>query len=157
VDNTKTVAEQTMDKEQFLAEYFSHHPKNKRPGILTKREKKKFGIGKDEGRATVRYYRISPRKARIVLNLIKNKSLDEALAIVKYTPKAASSVIYKLLKSAEANAVNNNQLNRDLLYVSEAYANDGPIMKRLLPRARGSANIIKKRTSHITVVLRERK
>lgn len=157
MENAKTVSEQTMDKEQFLAEYFSYHPKSKRPGILTKREKKKFGIGRDEGRASVKYYRIAPRKARIVLNLIKNKSLDEALGIIKYTPKAASDVIYKLLKSAEANAVNNNGLDRDLLYVSEAYADQGPTMKRLMPRARGSANIIKKRTSHITVVLKERK
>jgi large subunit ribosomal protein L22 len=157
VEKVKAVTEQSFDREQFLAEYFAPHSKSKRPSILTKREKKKFGIGKDEGRATVNHYRLSSRKVRIVLNLIKNKNLDEAYGIVKYTPKAASEVIYKLLKSAEANAVNNNGLDRDSLYVTEAFANQGVTLKRMMPRARGSANRILKRTSHITVVLKEKK
>lgn len=75
---------------------------------------------------------------------------------MRYTPKAASELIYKLLKSAEANASNNNNLNRDALYVAEAYATQGPTLKRIRPRARGSAYRIRKRTSHITVVVKER-
>ncbi|MFY9568345.1 MAG: 50S ribosomal protein L22 [Acetivibrionales bacterium] len=113
-------------------------------------------MGKDEGRAILRYARISSRKAKIVLDLIKNKNIDEAYAILRYTPKAASELIYKLLKSAEANASNNNNLNRDALYVAEAYATQGPTLKRIRPRARGSAYRIRKRTSHITVVVKER-
>ncbi|HOA55377.1 MAG: 50S ribosomal protein L22 [Bacillota bacterium] len=124
--------------------------------MLTKKEKKVLGIGKDEGRAILRYARISSRKAKIVLDLIKNKNIDEAYAILRYTPKAASELIYKLLKSAEANASNNNNLNRDALYVAEAYATQGPTLKRIRPRARGSAYRIRKRTSHITVVVKER-
>ena len=75
---------------------------------------------------------------------------------MKHSPKAASEILLKLLKSAESNAVNNNDLNRDELFVAEAYANQGPTLKRIRPRARGSANRIRKRTSHITLVLRER-
>ena len=131
--------------------------KNQKPALLTKKEKKELGIGKDEGRATLRYARISSRKVKIVLDLIRNKDLNEAYAILKYTPKAASELLLKLLKSAESNAVNNNGLDSDALYVAEAYANQGPTLKRILPRARGSADRIRKRTSHITVVVRERK
>jgi large subunit ribosomal protein L22 len=101
--------------------------------------------------------RISSRKVKIVLDLIKDKDIDEAYGIVKYTPKAASELLLKLLKSAEANAQNNNGLNRDELYVSEAYATQGPTMKRIMPRAQGRANRIRKRTSHVTLVLKERK
>jgi large subunit ribosomal protein L22 len=100
--------------------------------------------------------RISSRKVKIVLDLLKNKNIDEAYGIVRYTPKAASELLFKLLKSAEANAVNNNSLNRDDLFVAEAYATQGPTLKRIMPRAQGRANRIKKRTSHITVVLKER-
>ncbi|MCR4436257.1 MAG: 50S ribosomal protein L22 [Clostridiales bacterium] len=125
--------------------------------MLTKKEKKVLGIGKDEGRAVLRYARISSRKVKIVLDLIKNKSIDEAYGILKYTPKAASEVLFKLLKSAESNAVNNNGINRDELFVAEAYATQGPTLKRIMPRAQGRANRIRKRTSHITMVLRERK
>lgn len=144
------------DKEQILETYSVQHRKNNKPVILSKREKKALGIGKDEGRAILRYARISSRKVKIVLDLIKNKDIDEAYGIVKFTPKAASEVLYKLLKSAEANASNNNGLNRDQLYVAEAYATQGPTLKRLMPRAQGRANRIRKRTSHITLVLKER-
>jgi len=107
----------------------------------------------------LRYARISSRKVKIVLDLIKNKNLDEAYGIVRYTPKAASELLYKLLKSAEANASNdpNKGLNRDNLYVAEAYATQGPTLKRIMPRAQGRAYRIKKRTSHITIVSKERK
>jgi large subunit ribosomal protein L22 len=153
-----------MSKEQLLKEkdklleiYSSEHKKYDKPPLLSKKEKKALGIGRDEGRAILRYARISPRKVKIVLDLIKGKGLDEAYAILRYTPKAASEILYKLLKSAEANAVNNNGLDRDELYVYEAYANQGPTLKRIMPRAQGRAYRIRKRTSHITIVLKERK
>jgi len=144
------------DKEQILEAYNKTHRLNRKPALLTKKEKKVLGIGKDEGRAIHRFARISSRKAKIVLDLIKGKHIDEAYAIVKYTPKAASELIYKLLKSAEANAVNNNGLNRDNLYVADANATQGPTYKRIRPRAQGRAYRIRKRTSHISVVLKER-
>jgi large subunit ribosomal protein L22 len=108
-------------------------------------------------RAIARYVRISPRKVKIVIDLIRGKSANEALAILKFTPKAASEVVTKLLKSAIANAENNLDLNKDDLYVAEIYADQGPTLKRVMPRARGMAFQIKKRTSHITVILDEKK
>jgi large subunit ribosomal protein L22 len=144
------------DKDQILETYSAQHRRSNKPVVLSKREKKALGIGKDEGRAVLRYARISSRKVKIVLDLIKNKDIDEAYGIVKFTPKAASEILYKLLKSAEANASNNNGLNRDQLFVAEAYATQGPTLKRLMPRAQGRANRIRKRTSHITLVLKER-
>jgi large subunit ribosomal protein L22 len=144
------------NKDQILDEYNKTHKLFQKPALLTKKERKVLGIGKDEGRARLSYARISSRKVKIVLDLIKNKSIDEAYAIVRYTPKAASELIYKLLKSAEANATNNNDLNRDELYVAEANATQGPTLKRIMPRAQGRANRIRKRTSHITIVLKER-
>jgi large subunit ribosomal protein L22 len=152
----RSTDELLKDKEQLLEKYSSEHRKSNKPVILSKREKKALGIGKDEGRAVLRYARISSRKVKIVLDLIKNKNIDEAYGIIKFTPKAASEILYKILKSAEANASNNNGLNRDELYVAEAYASQGPTLKRVMPRAQGRANRIKKRTSHITLVLKEK-
>ncbi len=106
-------------------------------------------------RAIARYVRISSRKVKTVIDLIRNKKVDEALAILEYTPKAASVVVSKLIKSAIANAENNLELDRDNLYVAEIYANQGPTLKRIRPRARGMAFRIRKRTSHITVILDE--
>lgn len=145
------------EKDQILEVYNKTHRQFKKPALLTKKEKKVLGIGKDEGRAVLKHARISSRKVKIVLDLIKDKGIDEAYGIVKYTPKAASELLLKLLKSAEANASNNNGLNRDELFVSEAYATQGPTMKRIMPRAQGRANRIRKRTSHVTLVLKERK
>ena len=108
-----------------------------------------------EAKATLRYARISSRKVKIVADLIRGKNVDEALAIVKFTPKASSEIIEKLLKSAIANAENNHGMNRGNLIVSEIYANQGPTMKRIRPAAKGSASRIRKRTSHITIKLRE--
>ena len=99
---------------------------------------------------------IAPRKARMTLDLIRGKSVDEALAIVKFTPKASSEIIEKLLKSAIANAENNHDMKHEKLYISEIYANQGPTLKRIRPAAKGSAVRIRKRTSHITIVLKER-
>ena len=106
--------------------------------------------------ATLKYARISRRKVKIVAVLIKGKDIDEALAIVKYTPKASSEIIEKLLKSAIANAENNHNMAHEKLYVAEIYANQGPTLKRIRPAAKGSAVRIRKRTSHITIVLKER-
>ena len=108
-----------------------------------------------EATATLRFARISARKVKIVADLIRGKNVDEALAIVKFTPKASSEIIEKLLKSAIANAENNHGMNRGNLVVSEIYANQGPTMKRIRPAAKGSASRIRKRTSHITIKLRE--
>jgi len=145
------------NKDAILEAYNAHHSKSKKMAVLTKKERKVLGIGKDEGKAILNNARIAPRKAKIVIDLIKNRSIDEAFAILKFTPKAASGILYKLLKSAEANAVNNNGLNRDELYVATAYANQSTSMKRIMPRAQGRAFRIKKRTSHITLVVKERK
>ena len=108
-----------------------------------------------EARAQATYVRISPRKVKIVLDLIRNKPADVAMAIVKNTSKAACEPLEKLLKSAMANAVNNHNMNADALYVAECSVSGGPIIKRIRPRAQGRAFRIEKRTSHITLVLKE--
>lgn len=108
-----------------------------------------------EARAILRYARISSRKVKIVADLIRGKKVDEALAIIKFTPKASSEVLEKLLKSAIANAENNHGMNRGNLIVSEIYANQGPTLKRIRPAAKGSAVRIRKRTCHITIVVKE--
>ena len=104
-------------------------------------------------RAIAKYIRISPRKVKIVIDLIRGKQVDQALAILMYTPKAAAPVVEKLLNSAIANAENNLQLSSDELYVAEVFANPGPTLKRYVARSRGSASPMLRRTSHITVVL----
>ena len=104
--------------------------------------------------ATLKYARISSRKVKIVADLIRGKDVDEALAIVKFTPKAASEIVEKLLKSAIANAENNHGMKSNKLYVAEIYANQGPTLRRIRPAAKGSAVRIRKRTSHITLVLK---
>lgn len=109
-----------------------------------------------EAKAILKYARISPRKVMIVLDLIRGKQIDEAAAILKYTPNKASYIVGKLLNSAIANAENNFNMNRDKLYVSKAYADQGPTLKRYLPRAHGRADVIRKRASHITLVLEEK-
>ncbi len=109
-----------------------------------------------EAKAILKTARIAPRKVQIVLDLIRGKDLDVALAIVKHTPKAASEYLEKLLKSAAANAENNHNMDKNNLYVAQCYVCPGPIMKRIMPRAQGRAFRILKRTSHITVVLKER-
>ena len=109
-----------------------------------------------EAVATLKNARISARKVKIVADLIRGKDAKEAFAIVKFTPKASSEIIEKLLKSAIANAENNHGMKSNNLYVAEIYANQGPTMKRIRPAAKGSAVRIRKRTSHITIKLRER-
>ncbi|MBQ8971636.1 MAG: 50S ribosomal protein L22 [Clostridia bacterium] len=104
-------------------------------------------------RATAKYIRISPRKVKIVVDLIRGKQVDQALAILAYTPKSAAPEVEKLLNSAIANAENNLEMDRSSLYVAEVYANQGPTLKRYWARSHGRADMIKKRTSHITIVL----
>ncbi|NLI60185.1 MAG: 50S ribosomal protein L22 [Clostridiales bacterium] len=108
-------------------------------------------------RATARYIRMSPRKVKAVIDLIRNKSLGEAQAILANTPRAATEPVLKVLNSAAANAENNLGMDQDSLYVAEAYANQGPTLKRFRPRAHGRAARIRKRTSHITIILDEKK
>ena len=127
---------------------------------MAKRMKEKAAARKEardrRPKAIAKYIRISSRKVRIVIDLIRGKQVDEALAILRFTPKAASPVVEKVLLSAIANAENNPPyLNRDNLYVAEVYANQGPTLKRFMPRAKGSASPILKRSSHISVILDE--
>lgn len=108
-----------------------------------------------EARAYLRHVRIAPRKVQIVLDLIRNKPADVAMAILKHTPKAACEPVSKLLKSAMANAENNFNMDKNNLYVAECFVCPGPTLKRMRPRAQGRAFRILKRTSHITLVLKE--
>ena len=109
-----------------------------------------------ETRATARYVRVSPRKVRLVTDLIKGKDLTVARQILEYSPRAAARIVLKVLSSATANAENNNKLSPESLFVTRAYVDEGPTLKRFRPRALGRATRINKRTSHITVVLEEK-
>lgn len=109
-----------------------------------------------EAKATARYVRVSARKARLVVDLVRGKSVAEAEAILKFTPRAAAEVVGKVVHSAAANAEQNLKIKPETLYVSEAYVNEGPTLKRIRPRAQGRASRINKRTSHITVVVKQR-
>lgn len=109
-----------------------------------------------EAKAVARYIRISPVKVRDVINLIRGKNINEALAILKFTPNRASVPVAKVVRSAAANAGHNYEMNEDDLFVFAAYVDQGPTLKRFRPRAYGRANVIRKRTSHITVVVKEK-
>ena len=109
-----------------------------------------------EARAQLKYARISPRKVKIVCDLIRGKDVKAAKAILENTPKAASELMVKVLDSAVANAENNFSMDPEKLYVSETYADPGPILKRGMPRAQGRMYRINKRTSHITIVVAEK-
>jgi len=110
-----------------------------------------------EARAVARYQRISPQKARLAADLIRGRSVQEAEAILRFTPKKAAALMAAVLRSAVANAENNLNLDRRRLVVSQVYVNEGPTLKRIRPRARGMAYRIRKRTSHITVVVSEKR
>ena len=109
-----------------------------------------------EARATARYVRVSPRKARLVVDLIRGKSVGEAESIVALTPRAAAEDVGKVLHSAVANAEKNLHIKPETLFVSEAFVNEGPTLKRIRPRAQGRAFRIRKRSSHITIVVKQR-
>ena len=106
-----------------------------------------------ESKAVAKFVRITPRKVRIVLDLIRGKNVAEAFAILKFTPKAGADVVEKVLRSAVANAENNFDMDVDKLFVKTAFADGGPTMKRIHPRSRGQAFKILKRTSHVTIVV----
>ena len=107
--------------------------------------------------ATARYVRVTPMKARRVIDLVRGKSVAEALAILKYAPQGAAEPVAKVVASAAANAENNFGLDPRTLVISAAYANEGPTIRRFQPRAQGRAFMIRKRTSHITVVVESQK
>lgn len=109
-----------------------------------------------ESRAVLKYARISPRKVKIVLDLIRNQPADKAMAILKNIPKAACEPLQKLLASAMANAENNHNMNVASLYVAECFVSPGPTLKRIRPCDHGRAHRILKRTSHVTLILREK-
>ena len=109
-----------------------------------------------EVKATAKYIRIAPRKVRIVMNLVRGKSVADALAILKFTPKVGADAVEKVLRSAVANAENNFDMDRDRLFISSAFVDQGPTLKRIHPRSRGQAFKILKHTSHITVAVNEK-
>jgi large subunit ribosomal protein L22 len=109
-----------------------------------------------EARAVARYVRVSPRKARLVVDLIRGKNIDDARAILRFSPQAASEVVEKVLNSAVANAERNLHVKSDDLIVGTTFVDEGPTLKRIQPRAMGRAFRINKRTSHITVVVNQR-
>lgn len=109
-----------------------------------------------EAKAIAKTVRIAPRKARLVIDLIRGQNIKEAQAILMFTPRAASPIILKVLNSAVANATNNLNLNAENLYIKHAFVNEGVRLKRMLPRAKGKGDIIQKKTSHITVVVAEK-
>jgi large subunit ribosomal protein L22 len=108
-----------------------------------------------EARAHARYVRVSPMKARRVVDVIRGMKADEAIALLQYAPQAAAEPVRKVIASAVANAENNDGLDPDSLYIAQAYADEGPTMRRFRPRAHGRAARIRKRTSHITIVVSE--
>lgn len=109
-----------------------------------------------EARAVARYVRVSPRKARLVVDLIRGKSVEDASAILKFTPRAAAEDVEKVLNSAVANAEKNLKIKADDLVIAKTYVDEGPTLKRIRPRAQGRAFRIDKRTSHITVIVKQR-
>ena len=109
-----------------------------------------------EARAIAKHVRIAPRKIRIVADLVRGKNVSEAMAILKFTPKVGSKVVEKLIRSAAANAEHNNDMNVDALYISEIFVDQDSTMKRIHPRSRGQAFNILKKSSHVTVVVKER-
>ncbi len=109
-----------------------------------------------EAKASAKYVRTSPRKAGMICSLVRGKNVDEAMAILKFMPQKSANIIAGVVKSAAANAENNMNMDPKKLYVAEVFANQGPTLKRFMPRAQGRATSIRKRTSHIGVVVRER-
>ena len=107
-------------------------------------------------RAQARYSRVAPRKARRIIDLVRGMKASDALDVLRFSPQAASEDIYKVVASAMANAEHNEHLDRDALWISEAYVDEGPTLKRFRPRAQGRAYRVRKRTSHITVVVEAR-
>lgn len=110
-----------------------------------------------EAKAIAKHVRISPRKVRLVVDLIRGKKIEEALAILRFTPKGSTEPVSKVLRSAVANAEHNLEMSSDDLYITKIFVDQGPTMKRIMPRAMGRADRIRKRSSHITVVVGDKK
>lgn len=110
-----------------------------------------------EAKASLRTIRVTPRKTRLVADLIRGKDVKRAEDILRFTPRGVAQPLLKLLRSAKANAVNNHDMFEDSLFVSRLEVNAGPTLKRYLPRARGRADLLRKRTSHVTIVLEEKR
>lgn len=113
-------------------------------------------VVKLEAKAIAKTVRVTPRKARLVMDLIRGKNVGEAVSILRLTPKGVTVILEKILKSATANAVNTKKMDQKRLYIKEGYVDDGITIKRMLPRAKGSGSALLKRTSNITIVLAER-
>lgn len=126
------------------------------PTFRNKKQRKQQVKLRRPGYAVAKYVRMSPRKVRLVVDVIRGKSVAEAEDLLRFIPRAASEPVAKVLKSAKSNAINNDEMLEDRLVITAAYVDAGPTLKRLIPRARGSANILKKRTSHITIIVGER-
>lgn len=108
-------------------------------------------------KAQARFIRIAPRKARLVMDLVRGKDVDEALSVLRFTPRKGAKIIEKVLNSAVANAQHNHNMNKGELFVAQGYVDEGPVLKRFRARAQGRASRIRKRTSHITMILDQRK
>ncbi len=119
-------------------------------------ENKAWRLPADSALAQARFVRMTPQKVRRVVDVVRNRTAEEAVAVLRFAPQAASEPVRKLIESAVANAENNRSLDRRALWISEAYVDEGPTIKRFRPRAQGRANQILKRTSHITVVVTSR-
>ena len=161
-EEKKTTAKKATKKAEVVEEVkapVEEAPKAKKATKKAKEEKKVEAPKKPqptEARATSKNVRITPRKARLVIDLVRGKDVKVALGILANTNKAASEPVIKLIKSAAANAVNNFGMDEDKLYIAEIWANDGLRMKRYLPRAKGSASGLVKRNSHLSVVVKMR-
>ena len=110
-----------------------------------------------EVRAVEKFIRVSPRKVRLVADLIREKAIEEAIDILTFTPKRAAIAVKKAIQSAVANAVENNNMKEDDLFIFKVFVDEGPTLKRFMPRARGRATRIRKRTSHLTVIVSDGK
>ena len=158
-EEKKTTAKKATKKAEVVEEVKAPVEEAPKKAKKAKEEKKVEAPKKPaptEARAIAKNVRITPRKARLVIDLVRGKDVKEALGILANTNKAASEPVTKLIKSAAANAVNNFGMDENSVYVAEIYANDGLRMKRYLPRAKGSASGLVKRNSHLTVVVKMR-
>ena len=158
-EEKKTAAKKATKKAEAPVEEVVKEETPKK-AVKAKKEEKKAEAPKKpaptEARAIAKNVRLTPRKARLVIDLVRGKSVKEALGILANTNKAASEPVTKLIKSAAANAVNNFGMDEDSLYIAQIWANDGLRMKRYLPRAKGSASGLVKRNCHLTVVVKMR-
>ncbi|HHT23997.1 MAG TPA: 50S ribosomal protein L22 [Clostridiaceae bacterium] len=156
MSKTYTRQELQDNREQIINDHCSVARRSAKKRTLTKKERKVLGIGKDRGIAKINHVRVSPSKVSIVVRNIMNKQVDEAIAILQYTPKAASPILIKLIEQASANAVNNNNLNREDLFIVDCQVGPGATLRRYRPRAKGAADRLLKRSSNIRLTVKEK-